>query len=101
MKTLAKLNESIDETLYEPYLLQVYEYILMPNIGSPDFENFRNMYIQNNGKNLEKFNNKLEPLPIYAVFKNENNIPSFLFEPINIIRQIHPQKSIENIHKKQ
>jgi hypothetical protein len=50
MKTLAKLNESIDETLYEPYSLPVYEYILMPNFGSPDFENFRKMYIQNNGK---------------------------------------------------
>jgi hypothetical protein len=31
MRTLEKLNESIDETLFEPYSLPVYEYILMPN----------------------------------------------------------------------
>lgn len=46
------------------------------------------MYIQNNGKNLEEFNNKLEPLTVYAVFKNENNNPSFLFESINDIKKI-------------
>ena len=97
MKTLAKLNESIGETLYEPYSLPVYEYILMPNFGSPNFENFRKMYIQNNGKILEEFNNKLEPLTVYAVFKNENNNPSFLFEPINSIKQINTQKSIEDL----
>lgn len=81
MITLEKLNESIDETLFEPHLLPVYEYILMPNIGSNDFENFRKMYIQNKGKNLEEFNNKLEPLTVYAVFKNDDNIPLYLFEP--------------------
>lgn len=88
MITLKKLNESIDETLFEPHLLPVYEYILMPNISSNDFEKFRYMYIQNNGKNLEEFNNKLEPSPIYAVFKNKNNNPSFLFIPINEIEKI-------------
>lgn len=61
MITLKKLNESIDETLFEPHLLPVYEYVLMQNIGSNDFEKFRYMYIQNNGKNLEEFNDKLEP----------------------------------------
>jgi len=88
MRTLEKLNESIDETLFEPYSLPVYEYILMPNIGSLDFENYRKMYIQTNGENLEEFNNKLELLTVYAVFKNENNSPSFLFEPINEIKKI-------------
>jgi hypothetical protein len=88
MRTLEKLNESIDETLFEPYSLPVYEYILMPNNGSLDFENYRKMYIQTNGENLEEFNNKLELLTVYAVFKNENNSPSFLFEPINEIKKI-------------
>jgi hypothetical protein len=46
------------------------------------------MYIQTNGENLEEFNNKLEPLTVYAVFKNENNNPSFLFAPINDIKKI-------------
>lgn len=97
MITLEKLNISIDETLFEPYLLPVYEYILMPNIGSNDFENFRKMYIQNNGKNLEEFNNKLEPLTVYAVFKNKNNNPSYLFEPINSIKPTYLKKSIEDM----
>ena len=97
MRTLEKLNESIDETLFETYLLPVYEYILMPDFSSLEFEKFRNMYIQNNGKNLEEFNNKLEPSIIYAVFKNENNNPSFLFKPINSIKQMHSQKSIEDM----
>lgn len=88
MKILKELNRSIDGTLFEPYNLPIYEYILMPNNGSLDFENFRKMYIQNNGKNLEEFNNKLEPLTVYAVFKNENSNPSFLFKPINDIKKI-------------
>lgn len=88
MNTLKKLNKSIDETLYMPHYLPVYEYIQMPNIGSCFFKNFREKYIQNNGENLEEFNNKLEPLTVYAVFKNENNNPPFYFEPINGIKSI-------------
>jgi hypothetical protein len=99
MKTINNLNKEIDDSLFLPHNLPIYEYILMPNFGSPDFENFRKMYIQNNGKNLEEFNNKLEPLTVYAVFKNENNNPSFLFELINSIKQIHSQKSIEDMQK--
>lgn len=60
----------------------------MPNFGSIDFENFRNNYLQNHGKNLDEFKDKLEPFIIYAVFKNENNNPPFLFEPINVIKPL-------------
>ena len=88
MKTLAELNASIDGAIYLPNNLPLHEYILMPNIGSTDFENFREKYIQNNGKNLGLFEDKLESNPIYAVFKNENNNPPFLFEPINEINKI-------------
>lgn len=87
MKTVNELNASIDITLYSPYGLPIYEYILMPNIGSHDFENFREKYIQNNRKTLDGFKDKLESHPIYAVFKNENNNPPFLFEPINEIKK--------------
>lgn len=97
MKKLDELNLKIDKTLYEPHFLPVYEYILMPNIGSDDLENFRKKYIQNYGKNLEEFKNKLEPFPIYAVFKNKNNNPLFLFEPENKIKPVNPQISKENI----
>ncbi len=87
MTTLNELNTNIDNTLYLPHSLPVYEYILMPNFESTDFDNFRKMYIQNNGKKLEEFKDKLKPIPIYAVFKNENNNPPFLFEPINEIKK--------------
>jgi len=85
MNTLAELNASIDCTLFEPYNLPIYEYILMPQVGSEDFEKFRACYLQSNGKKLEEFKDKLEPIPIYAVFKNKNNNPLFLFEPTNEI----------------
>lgn len=88
MKILAELNATIDGALFEPYNLPIYEYILMPNFGSPDFENFRKNYIQNKCNNLNEFKDKLESHPIYAVFKNENNNPPFLFKPINEIKPL-------------
>jgi hypothetical protein len=88
MKTLNELNTNIDNTLYLPHNLPIYEYILMPNFESTDFENFRIMYIQNQGKGLEIFNDKLDSSKIFAVFKNENNNPLFLFEPTNEIKKI-------------
>jgi hypothetical protein len=88
MTTLNELNTNIDNTLYLPHNLPIYEYILMPNFESTDFDNFRKMYIQNSGKKLEEFKDKLELNLIYAVFKNENNNPPFLFEPINEINNI-------------
>jgi len=88
MKTLAELNASIDGTKYLPYNLPIYEYILMPQDGTSDFDTFWIRYIQTNGKNLDDFKDKLSPDPIYAVFKNENNNPLFLFEPINVIKPI-------------
>lgn len=83
-----KLNTGIDKTLYFPYNLPVYEYILMPQDGAADFDKFRAMYIQSNGKNIDDFEDKLSPNPIYAVFKNENNNPPFLFQPINVIKPL-------------
>ena len=88
MKKLVELNASIDDTLFLPHNLPIYEYILMPNFESTGFENYRKMYIQNNGKKLEEFKDKLETIPIYAVFKNENNNPLFLFEPTNDIKPL-------------
>lgn len=88
METLAELNASIDGTLFEPYNLPIYEYILMPQVGSEDFDNFPTVYIQSNGENLDDFKDKLSPNPIYAVFKNEENNPLFLFEPINKIKPL-------------
>lgn len=88
MKNLNELNAGIDDTLYLPHNLLIYEYILMPNCVSTDFQNFRKKYIQNNGENLDEFIGKLESFPIYAVFKNENNNPYFLFEPINEIKPL-------------
>lgn len=88
MKTLYELNASIDDTFYLPHNLQVYEYILMPQFGSEDFDNFWKRYIQSNGGNLNDFDDKLSPNPIYAIFKNENNIPTYLFEPINEIKPL-------------
>ena len=88
MKTINELNAGIDDTVYFPHNLPIYEYILMPNCGSTDFQNFRKKYIQNNGKNLDEFTEKLESLSIYAVFKNENNNPSFLFKPKNEIKPL-------------
>ncbi|MEY2693288.1 MAG: hypothetical protein RIT03_1679 [Bacteroidota bacterium] len=88
MKTINELNARIDNTLYFPHNLPIYEYILMPNVGSDDFELFRNRYIQNNGKNLNEFKTKLEPSPIYAVFKNDKKHLPFLFEPKNEIKPL-------------
>jgi hypothetical protein len=88
MKTLAELNSSIDGTIYLPYNLPIYEYILMPQVGSEDFDNFRISYIQSNVKNLNEFKDKLESHPIYAVFKNEENNPPFNFKPINEIKPV-------------
>ena len=83
MNTLKKLNKSIDDTIYMPHYLPVYEYIQMPNISSCFFENFREKYFKYHGENLEEFNEKLDCSTIYAVFKNKNNNPPFYFEPIN------------------
>ena len=89
MKTLAELNASIDGTKYLPYNSPIYEYILMPQDGTADFDNFWIKYIQSNGENLNDFDDKLSPNPIYAVFKNDNKHPAFLFKPINEIKPIN------------
>lgn len=60
----------------------------MPQDGTADFDKFRAVYIQSNGKNLNDFEDKLSPNPIYAVFKNNKNNPHFLFKPINKIEKI-------------
>jgi hypothetical protein len=86
MITLDKLNAGIDNTLFLPFSLPIYEYILMPQDGTADFDNFWIRYIQSNGENLDDFEDKLSPIPIYAVFKNNNNNPPFLFKPINEIK---------------
>lgn len=88
MKTLVELNSSIDGTKYLPYNLPIYEYILMPQVGSEDFDNFWRRYIQSNGENLNDFDAKLSPNPIYAVFKNDNKPQAFLFKAINEIKPI-------------
>jgi hypothetical protein len=87
-KHINELNAGIDNTLYLPYNLPVYEYILMPQDGTADFDNFWKRYIQSKGENLDDFEDKLSPIPVYAVFKNENNNPAFLFEPINVIKPL-------------
>lgn len=88
MKTLYELNEGINNTFYFPYNLPIYEYILMPQDGTADFDNFWIRYIQSNGKNLHDFEDKLSPNPIYAVFKNANKNPPFLFQPIGVIKPL-------------
>ena len=60
----------------------------MPQDETVEFYNFRTIYIQRNGKNLDDFEEKLSHNPIYAVFKNENNNPPFLFQPINVIKPL-------------
>lgn len=79
MKTLEDLNTSIDKTLYLPYNLPVYEYITMPNIGTDDFEMFRAKYIQNFGKNLAEFKDKMDSNIIYVVFEIPNSKIRFEF----------------------
>jgi D-alanine-D-alanine ligase-like ATP-grasp enzyme len=87
MKTLAELNESIDGTLYLPHCLPIYEYIMMPNIASQEFIDFKTKYIQNNGKKFKEFEDKLEPNIVYVVFKINNDMQhSFHFYPINTIK---------------
>lgn len=86
IKYIKELNAGIDNTLFLPFSLPIYEYILMPQDGTADFYNFWIKYIQNNGEDLDDFEDKLSPIPIYAVFKNNNNNPPFLFKPINEIK---------------
>lgn len=68
MKILAELNTSIDGTKYLPYNLLIYEYILMPQEGTADFDNFWIRFIQSNGKNLDDFEDELSPNPTLCRF---------------------------------
>jgi len=88
MENLENLNKSIDDTLYLPYNLPIHEYILMPNSGSLDFGAFQTKYIQSHGENLDDFKDKLEPYPVYAVFKtNSQKIAPYYFKPVNELKK--------------
>lgn len=86
---IIELNKLKDDTLFLPHNLPVYEYIFMPNIDSDDFVMFRAKYIQNFGKNLEEFKNKINSEIIYAVFKIPNSEIRFKFYSIYELKELN------------
>ena len=78
MDKAEQLNRQKAGGLFLPHNLPIHEYIYMPNIGSEEFEKFRRHYIQNQGKDLEKYQDKLEPNIIYVVF--EITTPDLTYE---------------------